>query len=329
MLKQLSTTRSRRGFTLVELLVVVAVLGLLAGILLTGLLTAAESAKRSKTRSTIKKINLLLMENWDGYQTRRVPISSWAPTDPQLRLDYRPNLASRRLAAIRELMRLELPQRYDDIPTTTNGDRAPSTLNLIPGSTAAYIRQIAANGVAPHILAESNQSAECLYMIVTLGTIDEDGGRKRFKENEVGDVDGDGMPEFLDAWGAPIAFIRWPAGFAFDRLLEENKPGTELNAGKSDLMDWESPDPFDLYQVERNQFGRQTFAVYPLVVSAGSDGEYGLYFGPSDEDEIESMSASEINDPYRGLGGGNVPMWGTPTGTGHLDNVHNHQADLR
>jgi hypothetical protein len=32
-------------------------------------------------------------------------------------------------------------------------------------------------------------------------------------ENEIGDTDGDGMLEILDAWGTPLTYIRWPAGF--------------------------------------------------------------------------------------------------------------------
>ena len=30
----------------------------------------------------------------------------------------------------------------------------------------------------------------------------------------IGDTDDDGAPEFLDGWGRPIEFIRWPTGFA-------------------------------------------------------------------------------------------------------------------
>jgi len=29
---------------------------------------------------------------------------------------------------------------------------------------------------------------------------------------DVGDQDGDNMPEFLDAWGMPIGFVLWPTG---------------------------------------------------------------------------------------------------------------------
>ena len=37
-----------------------------------------------------------------------------------------------------------------------------------------------------------------------------------YSDTDVADRDGDGMPEFNDAWGTPIHFIRWPAGFVSD-----------------------------------------------------------------------------------------------------------------
>ena len=54
----------------------------------------------------------------------------------------------------------------------------------------------------------TNQGAECLFMIITLGFTDELGGGNLFNEGSIGDTDGDGLPEFLDAWGMPIGFLR-------------------------------------------------------------------------------------------------------------------------
>ena len=54
-----------------------------------------------------------------------------------------------------------------------------------------------------------NAAAECLYMIV----MSIPGAAEQFHASEIGDVDNDGLPEFIDAWGRPIRFLRWPAGF--------------------------------------------------------------------------------------------------------------------
>jgi hypothetical protein len=59
----------------------------------------------------------------------------------------------------------------------------------------------------------TNQGAECLYMIV-MGAIAEEGdSRDVFKAGDIGDIDADGFPEFLDAWRSPIEFIRWAPGY--------------------------------------------------------------------------------------------------------------------
>ena len=34
--------------------------------------------------------------------------------------------------------------------------------------------------------------------------------RDDFTDQEVKDTDGDGLPEFVDAWGQPLQFFRWP-----------------------------------------------------------------------------------------------------------------------
>ncbi len=40
--------------------------------------------------------------------------------------------------------------------------------------------------------------------------------REVFKPADVADVDQDGFPEFIDAWGKPIRFLRWAPGFLSD-----------------------------------------------------------------------------------------------------------------
>ena len=58
-------------------------------------------------------------------------------------------------------------------------------------------------------LVDKNAAAECLYMIV-MGIPE---AAEQFQNTEIGDVDGDGLKEFIDGWGHPIRFIRWPVGF--------------------------------------------------------------------------------------------------------------------
>jgi hypothetical protein len=76
--------------------------------------------------------------------------------------------------------------------------------------------------------SDEYQGAECLYMIV-MGAIGEEGdSRDVFRPADIGDVDGDGYPEFLDAWGVPIRFLRWAPGFNSE--LRDIVTGTVSNS---------------------------------------------------------------------------------------------------
>ncbi len=68
----------RRGFTLVELLIAIVIIGILASIILFALASVTKSAKRDKTLSTISKLNSLVMAKYESYRTRRVQIQSFS-----------------------------------------------------------------------------------------------------------------------------------------------------------------------------------------------------------------------------------------------------------
>ena len=54
--------------------------------------------------------------------------------------------------------------------------------------------------------------AEALYAVLVEGTgpLGSIFNRDQFTDREVQDTDGDGMLEFVDAWGQPLQFFRWP-----------------------------------------------------------------------------------------------------------------------
>jgi len=125
----------------------------------------------------------------------------------------------------------------------------------------------------------ANQSAECLYMVVTMACGDGE-ARTQFHESDIGDTDGDGAPEFIDAWGHPICFYRWAPGF--DSLTQLSYP--QLNeirfkavaAGLNSNVEVtkavaKDHDPFDTFRLQPN-----AFRLVPLVFSAGGDEKLGL-----------------------------------------------------
>lgn len=111
-------------------------------------------------------------------------------------------------------------------------------------------------------------SAECLYMIIQA----DPEARAQFRDDEIGDADGDGFMEFHDAWGRPIMFIRWAPGFVTESDLMTGDPEND-------------PDPMnpqrlgDLIQ-DNNKWHRPataaTFRLVPLIYSGGPDKIYGI-----------------------------------------------------
>lgn len=315
----------RRGFTMVELLVTVTIIGMMASLLVTAMLQAQELARAARTKSLIARLNAEMLGRFETYRTRRLPIDPNVGRDPRgttaspssgvltapgmnnpLQFDAfyttpangyptsSANRASRSLQvalkslyARREFLRREMPDRYQDLvllhgdnatqipygyvdvttgnipipftqslslPTGTNmreplflfrewtngppyvgfatAEMSPvQNINLlypvVPALMQAYQRRINSNlryqyqaagntGTTDSIfknMAQQHEGAECLHLILTSAQGEDDTGRALFLENEVRDTDGDGMPEFIDGWGRPIAWIRWPAGF--------------------------------------------------------------------------------------------------------------------
>ena len=213
---------SRSAFTLIEMLVVIALLTTLMGIGMAGMRAADAFAKETRTKTTISKLNQFVMEKYASYQYRRVPGKG---TERQTRLF--------------QLMKYEMP---DHVGEVVNG-RSPQRIQKASG-------KINSNSEI--------QSAELLYQIV-MGMPEADSA---FTSMEIADTDGNGLNEFVDGWGHPIFFIRWPAGhcnggYVISKIQTKD---TNPNGG------YVNPDPFN----------PNTYAVYPLIYSCGPDGESGI-----------------------------------------------------
>ncbi len=114
-------------------------------------------------------------------------------------------------AALNQLLGIS-PRGCDKVDNDGNGwidELTPAET----GMSAADINSIVAK-LANH--THTTARSEVLYALLIggqgpLGAIftEED-----FSPNEIGDTDDDGLPEFLDAWGKPLQFYRWPIHFS-------------------------------------------------------------------------------------------------------------------
>jgi prepilin-type N-terminal cleavage/methylation domain-containing protein len=291
-----------RGYTLVELLVVVAIIAILVGAFVGALQAARESASRTATEALIARLHGQIMLRWESYRTRRLPIE---PRVVAVNLGLNPanskDLALARLLILRELMRIEMPDRLSDVdfydPSATR-----AILKILPGPTAlaeSFARRIDQNPQCR--VANAYEGAEFLYMIVTSGHEDDVLGTEQFSLRDVGDEDEDGLPEFHDAWGRPISWIRWPAGFVSELQPEvagDPAPPPSAIAIGGVLRDpVRNHDPFDPLKVDP-----LAFSLTPLIVSAGGDGDMDV-----DHAEVIYANAKRANVAYP-----NDPYWQSP-----------------
>jgi prepilin-type N-terminal cleavage/methylation domain-containing protein len=295
--------RHRTGFTLVEMLVVVVILSVLASLSLAGLAGASLRGKIEKTKSTVRKLNEAVMPQYEGYLRRRLVFtlaasgtptagtgeafdfytntltgSAFGPRPPSPTTAWpsvtgtnaRRAMAQSRLQKLRALMIYEMPDSWWDVRlsgsmgnTLTTGSTAVP-LSLRTGPVVAYATFL---GNMPSTVVNSFGSAECLHMIVSR-SLNEPGTMEQFRDDEIGDYDKDGAPEFLDAWARPIFFIRWaPAA---------SSPLASSSAGINSPIQVADPirhhDPFDPERVDANGF-----AMYPLIMSGGPDETAGIW----------------------------------------------------
>ena len=131
----------------------------------------------------------------DGNYRRR-PDGDRASTAPPIRRGR----ASTRTWAI-------CPQGYDGVDNDGNGLIDDSAEGVNPQQQLGR-RSRPTCRAHKHITAR----AEMLYAILVegQGPLGSVFNRDDFTDKEVQDTDGDGLPEFVDAWGQPLQFFRWP-----------------------------------------------------------------------------------------------------------------------
>lgn len=328
----------KSGFTLIEALLVIAIIAVMSSMSLMVLADAANSAKISRAKVQIRKINDLIMDRWEEFQSRPLPFRSPIRFPP---LCGTKNNGRIRLYALRELMRLEMPDRYTDILSgaqeipfelyDANGNLVdPHPAPMVPqffnvGSNSLhdfYMRQLTPNCSPAH------QGAECLYLIL-LSIQDEYGnGLDAFSDSEIGDVDNDGMKEILDPWGTPISWLRWAPGlsepvskFTPFWTAPPTFPTTGFTSPVQSGIAETDPDPFDPHMTDMRldpndtNPADNTFRLVPLIYSAGPDREYDIWRRDETDFDFHNFGSGltlinytdvntmiYLNDPYAGLG---------------------------
>lgn len=334
------------GFTLVELMVTMAIMAVLASALAYVMAGAQESAQIAKTKSLIARLHALVMQKYESYRYRRLPVAIPAGLTPR-------QAAQVRCDVIRQLMRLEMPERWTDVadnaaPLNYTFTTAPLVMQR-PACSQAYVAfyNSVVNTSAFQQHLREHEGAKCLYLLVTMG-LDEPDVLENFSASDIGEFDATGCKVFLDAWGRPIEFLRWAPGF-----VSPLQPAPPTAAGGKDYRMPDQTDPLGVYGTPQTGSlgpggsGRvmgNTFALYPLIYSAGPDGNPDLVPEQSLHGSFHYSAQNAKgprNDPFASIYDTSNfvdgPM-GTPfipstdKGTrslGDSDNIYNHAIGQR
>jgi len=277
------------GFTLVELLVVLVIIGMLASMVSFAMFRSMQAAREAKTQALIAKLHNVIARQWDTFETGQPPEYISTGTPPA-------GLTSEEQERWRAQQKV-LGWMKDEMPCSQGEFEGSNTFILlfdrngsdtIAESNDTYTDE---NGneipESPINDDVATQDAQCLYQIVLLLADDDLDRINLFSENETKDlitVDsdgdgtldaGDGTPDyFIDGWGQPIGFIREPSGFT-DSDINDPPPATNPLTGLP------------------------TGVFFPLIYSRGPDKTSGL------------------------------SLTGAASGDEHLDNIHNHRMNAR
>ena len=297
----MNAAADRRGFTLTELLVSVAIILVLTTLVAGGVGAARNSAKVNSTRATIDKLNTILMAQLATYDSRSVDMSGCpSATDKN---------AYRAWFIRRNLITGDMPDRWTDVQFM-----ASSGNGWVQRSSAQRTYVAIWNGLSgaqQTTVMANNASAECLFMVVMRGGIADCLDCGGLRTSEVSDQDNDGMPEFQDAWGSPIGFLLWA-------------PAAELPPGSGNqfFSDGRALDS------AWSGTPRPTLGMRPLIYSPGPDGVNGY----DRQDEANTLGAG--SDPVTGADCG-LPTsnaGGLPSGAtddNRADNITNLDAEAR
>ncbi|MBH55719.1 MAG: hypothetical protein CMJ82_00850 [Planctomycetaceae bacterium] len=288
--RRLRKHSARGGFTLIELLLAVTIVSMLAAMITVGMSTLRRQAQIRRCEQQVKKIDELIQTRFNELINKPLPVQF--PTLPQLSPNPTPmeiNLVTIRKQQImtcrRELLRMEMPDRITDVtdPHFIFTDTFNNSFSMLtPSSHSAFRRKVTLNNSMGNTWTEEHQGSECLYLMLSIMRDQDSNALDFLFPSEIGDTDGDGMLEVLDAFGTPLGFLRWAPGIS-------GRPGsTDRNYSGIQTTDYkEAPDWTDIGGADpryrdddlddNSTLYNNPFHLHPLICSAGPDEEFGMF----------------------------------------------------
>jgi prepilin-type N-terminal cleavage/methylation domain-containing protein len=351
-------SENRKAFTLIELMVVVVIIVMLAMLASTAYFGAMQSAREVRTIGIIAKLDAAISDIYETYEFRFEHIEN--ALDPSSRSAFDSNLTSMsevdltklKRKLMYDLMRMEMPSTRQEALEPPSTSITIQSVNYRLANSAVqqvYHDIINSAGASSSTPSFATESAELLYLIIA--NLDPE-ALENFTASEIGDTDGNGLSEFIDGWGRPIAFLRFAPGFIdTDRQPDVKKIVSSLSStaldthsetfdviqvltgisvdttnsaiiNAKDLIVSKWQDPFD-----PDMLNGESWFLYPVVVSAGRDGKFGVVIARTNTKAPIFADAEPTSDPKESLTDPfSVGAFiGTPDSSSrHNDNIHNH-----
>ena len=231
----------RMGFTMVELLIVIGIIIVLMGMMVAVVGSSMKSARAAATAALIQKLDVLLDDRTKGFDRatksadfQRIVTARKRVLESGGIFGVSPDVLA--VVARKDFFKSNFPQRYADfapavtasgpltgVPTLilTDPTLVPEDANVDGVLDAG--EDTNGNGVLDGYVhfkhKPETESSALLYFTVTRMQVFgvPPVGESEFGTSEVRDTDGDGLLEFVDGWGRPLRFYRWPT-----RLLKPN-----------------------------------------------------------------------------------------------------------
>jgi len=296
-----------------------------------------ENAEAEATKTTVNKINRLLEQRIEAFErafkgSRRdtyVKATVGLLTQIDGRFDHFSRFPEQSPPAIvllahKAAFRYEFPQRMAELILSpsddSNGNGLPDKVEQSVARPSARTALFLQNGTEPTAVEiqtlvnarwsthttnvtagrDKTESSELLYYTIavsgTFGSSPVDADQ--FSPLEVIDTDEDGLPEFVDAWGEPLRFYRWPT-----RLIDPTAP----NPFAPDFDDPADPtETRSILPLERQYAGLLIRGLPPAPIplpgpSGGLTTQRDMLF--VDPDDPVGILYSFIEDPqYKGMG---------------------------
>ena len=205
---------SWRGFTLVELLLVISIIAILSTLSLAMIRTSQEEARTSATEARISQIETILSTYIEDMEFRKLPFRQAQFEDcviaPNASQKYVMAQQLRERVLVDYLMS-ELPFQHDQVGTFPRLDYSSySGANaLIAGRPTALIQQwqsLAGSSLGKDGSTTDSLSGELLYKLIEMIDFEGESALDAIGNGAVDDTDSDNFPELVDAWGDPLRF---------------------------------------------------------------------------------------------------------------------------